>query len=487
MLDLCLGAAFAALLFSFFLPLSAFGRNRARLRFASFGGHGEPWMQRRNSSTAIGDSSEVSGSAIEFAFEDAIAAYEYLIDSTCAGQIPRHVALIVPTLDRIGGAERQVLCLAGSMRKRGWRVTVVALSGQGDAAAADLRTAGVAFLSIGMRKGLADPRGWMRFILWLRREKPDVVHAHLAHAAWLARWSRLFAPIPVVIDTLHSSSTGTIGRRLGYRFSRWLPDQVTAVSPSVAESHLTAKAVTRKNLTVLHNGVDLDEWQPDERTRAAVRREMGLSGKGLDDQFLWVAVGRLELVKDYPTLLKAMAALPRSARLVIAGSGPLLGNLSYLSSRLNLGGRVRFLGFEPNVKRWLQAADGFVIASRWEGLPMALLEASACGLPAVGTEVPGIREVIEDGETGLLAPAMDVPALAWAMNAIMQTPPEQRRAIGAMARQSVAERFSLESVIDRWEELYDNLLRKKLRQAASHGAPASKARCAAATGHSSAS
>ncbi len=418
------------------------------------------------------------GHSAGYTFEEAIAAYENLFDSTCARQHPCHVALIIPTLDRIAGAERQVMLIAKGLRMRGWQVSVVALSGHGGATAAELAAAGIAFRSIGMWKGLADPAGWLRFIHWLRRTKPDVVHAHLAHATWLARWSRLFAPIPVVLDTLHSSSTGTIWRRLGYRLSHRLSDNVTTVSSAVASSHLAVKVVNPKNLTVLHNGVDLDDWNPDMQTRAAVRREMSI-----EDEFLWIAAGRLETVKDYPTLLKAMALLPESAHLIIAGAGPLLSDLSQLATQLNLGGRVCFLGFEPDVKPWFQAADGFVLASLWEGLPMALLEASACELPCVATNVAGVQEVFEDGETGLLVPATDVSALARAMNTIMNASPEERRAMGIRARQRIAARFSLASVIDQWDELYDHLLRKKSSPIAAPDHSASDASCAPATGH----
>jgi glycosyltransferase involved in cell wall biosynthesis len=474
--DSCFGAVFAAWLFTLFPFVYALSCIRFRPGVALNGGVSGRWTHRRQIAAFF----EVSGSAhtaAEFVCEDAIAGYEELIDSTCAERGPRHVALVIPTLDRIAGAERQVMLIARGLRARGWQVSVVALSGRGGAAAQELRAAGVGFLSLGMGKWLADPRGWLRFILWLRRARPDVVHAHLAHAAWLARGARLFAPVPVVIDTLHSSSTGTVWWRLGYRLSRRLSDRVTAVSAAVAGSHLAAKVVRKKDLTVLHNGVDLDDWHPDEETRAAVRRETGL-----ENQFLWIAVGRLDKVKDYPTLLKAMASLPKSSRLVIAGTGPLLSSLSHLSSRLNLAGRVRFLGFEPNMKRWFQAADGFVLASRWEGLPMALLEAAACELPSVATDVPGVHEVLEDGETGVLVPAMDVSALAWAMNAIMQAPPEERRAIGVRARESVAMQYNLTSAIVRWEELYDYLLRKKSNPIGDHGRAAPKAQCAAATG-----
>lgn len=369
-----------------------------------------------------------------------------------------HVALVIPGLDRIGGAERQVILLAKGLRQRGWRVSVVALSGTGGDAASELIAAGAAFLSLDMRKGLADPRGWIRFNRWLRRESPDVVHAHLPHAAWLARWSRLAAPVRVVVDTLHSSSTGTLGRRLGYRWSGWLANRVTAVSRAVAEAHRSAAMAGEDKLTVLPNGVDMEAWRPDATVRTAVRRELGLH-----EEFLWFAAGRLDPVKDYPTLLRAMVEVPESARLVIAGSGPFESELRRLSREFGLERRVRFLGFEPDVRRWMLAADGFVLSSRWEGLPMGLLEAAACALPAVATDVPGTREVIADGQTGWLTPHGNAAALGAAMTRMMRTLSEERKAMGERARQRVIERFSLEAVLDRWEALYAELLQRNPR------------------------
>ncbi len=364
-----------------------------------------------------------------------------------------HVALVIPGLDRVGGAERQVMLLAKGLAGRGWRVTVVALSGTGGNAVRELAAAGAGFLSLGMRKGLADPRGWLRLHRWLKRESPEVVHAHLPHAAWMARWSRLGVPLRAVVDTLHSSSTGGMGRRLGYRWSDWLVDRVTAVSEAVAEAHLAARMVSKDKLSVLPNGVDVEIWRPDAAVREAVRLELGF-----DNEFLWFAAGRLEPVKDYPALLRAMAGLPETARLVIAGTGPLEGDLRHLSGELGLEGRVRFLGFEPEVRRWMQAADGFVLSSRWEGLPMAVLEAAACGVPAAATDVAGTREAVVDGQTGLLAAPGSAKALAEAMSRLMGRSPKERRATGERARQRVAEQFSLEAVLDRWEALYGELL-----------------------------
>jgi glycosyltransferase involved in cell wall biosynthesis len=367
-----------------------------------------------------------------------------------------HVAVSIPGLDRIGGAERQAMLLAKGLRRRGWQVSTVALSGSGGAAAAELRDCGITFTSLQMRKGLADPRGWIRFHRWLNRERPDVLHAHLPHAAWLCRWSRLAAPVRVVIDTLHSSSTGKSGRRFGYTLSRWLPDHVTAVSQATAASHLAAGMVHEKQLSILGNGIDLAAWEPNAQARSAMRQLLGFR-----DEFLWIAAGRLESVKDYPTLLRAFARAPQTARLLILGAGPLEAELAALAAQLGLEKRVRFLGFEPNVERWMQAADGFILSSRYEGLPMVLLETGACGVPAVATDVPGTREVLSDGVNGWLARAGDPCSLGDAMTRLMRMPNEERSAMGERARQRVIAEFSLETVLDRWEWLYEELLDRK--------------------------
>jgi glycosyltransferase involved in cell wall biosynthesis len=368
----------------------------------------------------------------------------------------RHAAISIPGLDRIGGAERQAMLLATGLRRRGWQVSVVALSGNGGAAAAELRDCCITFTSIEMRKGLADPRGWIRFHRWLKREQPDVLHAHLPHAAWLCRWSRLAAPVPVVIDTLHSSSTGKSGRRIGYACSRWLPDHVTAVSEATAASHLAAGMVREEQLSIVGNGIDVAAWKPNAQARSATRRLLGFR-----DEFLWIAAGRLESVKDYPTLLRAFARAPQTARLLVLGAGPLEAELVALAAQLGLGRRVQFMGFEPNVERLMQAADGFVLSSRYEGLPMVLLEAGACAVPAVATDVPGTREVLIEGVNGLLAKAHDPHNLRDAMTRLMCMPAEERYAMGERARRRVRDEFSLESMLDRWERLYEELLGRK--------------------------
>ena len=111
----------------------------------------------------------------------------------------------------------------------------------------------------------------------------------------------------------------------------------------------------------------------------------------------------------------------------------------------------------------MRAADGFVLSSRWEGLPVGLLEAGACALPSIATDVPGSREVIVCGLTGRLAPSGAPAALAETMTAMMDSSPHERSNMGNLARLYVTEHFSLDAMLDRWERLYRNLLARSYR------------------------
>ena len=167
-----------------------------------------------------------------------------------------------------------------------------------------------------------------------------------------------------------------------------------------------------------------------------------------------------------------MREVPKPAQLVIAGAGREESQLRQLAIQFGIATRTRFLGFQSDVLPWMQAADAFVLASRWEGLPMSLLEASACGLPAVATDVPGSREIVVHGETGYLTPADDSLALRGAMMRMMHQAPESRTAMGDAARRRVLEWFSLDTVLDRWEEMYLELLERRPHPARwGHGTP----------------
>jgi glycosyltransferase involved in cell wall biosynthesis len=212
--------------------------------------------------------------------------------------------------------------------------------------------------------------------------------------------------------------------------------------------------VSRDRLVVIPNGVDTGCWKPLEQQAAG-------KDKRFKESFVWLAAGRLEPVKNYPALLDAFAQLPPTALLVIAGTGPLEVELRRQCAHLSVESRVDFLGHEPNLLGWMQKADAVVLASLWEGLPTVLLEAGACGLAAVATDVAGSRDVLVDGETGLLARSGSVNDLAEAMMTLMRMAPVEREALVQRARERVLARFSLEAVLDRWDAFYCDLLNER--------------------------
>jgi glycosyltransferase involved in cell wall biosynthesis len=354
------------------------------------------------------------------------------------------IALLLPTIDQIGGAERQVLLLAKELSARSWHVTLITLSGTGAEESPQLAHHGVNYLSLGMRKAWVDPQGWLRYLAWHRKNKPAILHAHLPHSTWFARWSRLLAPVPVLIDTLHTSNPGPITRQLAYRLTDRLSTHITCVSHSVAGVALGNRITRASKLTVLPNGVILPPAHPASPQSA--------------NPFRWLSIGRLAPVKDYSTLLHAFAALPSRPILTIAGTGPEEQSLRTLAHQLQVADRIHFAGFQSDIQPLLAAADAFVLSSLWEGLPISILEAQAASLPIVATDTPGTREAMLLNQSGLLVPVSAPQSLAQAMSEIMSMSLTQRAAMGAQGRKLIQSRFSLSAVVDQWETLYRNLL-----------------------------
>ncbi|HXS78203.1 MAG TPA: glycosyltransferase [Terracidiphilus sp.] len=361
-----------------------------------------------------------------------------------------HIAYLIPTLDRIGGAERQLMQLATGMARRHWCVTVIALSGHSSNAAEELSANNVSYLSLEMHHGIADPRGWNRLRRWVNVARPDILHAHLPHASLMARCIRLVAPVRVVIDTIHSPSTGGFTRQLGYRLTSRLTNLVTAVSRAAAAPWLDTGTINDSHLTIMPNGIDTAYWhrnyRPETETQSTRERP-----------FHWLAVGRLDPVKDYANLLHAFAMLPESARLTIAGTGPLEATLHSLASDLGIDDRITFAGFQTDIRRWMNQVDGFVLSSRWEGLPIALMEASACELPAVFTATGGARELLPDSHSSHV-PVGKTPHLAAAMQKMMHQSEAARRKLGLAARLRIVESYNLDSVLSRLDNLYHYVL-----------------------------
>jgi glycosyltransferase involved in cell wall biosynthesis len=214
-------------------------------------------------------------------------------------------------------------------------------------------------------------------------------------------------------------------------------------------------------MRVIYNGVDIERFRPDGQMRQSIRHDANVG-----TQFVWLAVGRLDKQKDYPTLLRAFSRLCRvrdRTLLWIVGEGPLREELHHLMRDLNLQHRVRFWGVRSDIPSLMNASDAFVMSSSWEGLPLALIEAQACGLPAVVTDVGGNAEIVVKEETGFIVPPKNPDALAEAMLRLMALPVEMRQQMGRLARQRAQENFCLERIISQWEDIYNELIRQRTK------------------------
>ncbi len=370
--------------------------------------------------------------------------------------------LVITSLAR-GGAEAQVTCLAIRLRARGWAVHVVCLTPP-EAYVEELEEAGVLVTSLGIRCKLPDPRVVWRLRKRVTEWRPHVVHGHMVHANLLVRLVRPLVHVPAVVCTAHSvDERGRFGsgrlRVLAYRLTDHLCDLTTQVSQAGLERYVSLRAAAKHRIRVVPNGVDTECYRAHPAARCSLRDAMNL-----DKLFVWIAVGRLMLPKDYPNMLQAFACLARerpAAVLLIVGDGPLRPEMEQLARSLGVAERVRFLGIRQDVPGLLNAADAYVMSSAWEGMPMVLLEAQAVGLPAAATDVGGNREVIANGVTGYLVPPKDPEALAQAMLRVMDLSAEERSSMSAAARSRIVANFSLDHVVDLWEDLYRELLTQK--------------------------
>lgn len=367
--------------------------------------------------------------------------------------------LLLSTSMGMGGADSQLLSAARELRARGHELRIVSLTPLGPMGL-QARSAGLPTESLEMRRGVPDPRGLWRLARLVRTWRPVVVHSHMIHANLMARVLRLVAPVPALVSTIHNTYEGGPLRMAAYRLTNGLADAMTIVSEAAFDRFVTEGIVPRELLRVIPNGVDTERFvgvAPGER--ATLRESLGLGA-----EFVWLAVGRFEAAKDYPNLLRAFAGVRRQqpqAVLLLVGRGSLQAETQALAEELGLGDGVRFLGVRNDVPEVMSAADGYVMSSAWEGMPMVLLEAAAAGLPIVATRVGGNHEVVRDESTGFLVPPGDAQALGLAMLRLSRLPEPERRAMGERGRDHIRSHYGLGRVAEQWENLYREVLARK--------------------------
>jgi glycosyltransferase involved in cell wall biosynthesis len=365
------------------------------------------------------------------------------------GDRARRLALFLPTLDD-GGAERVMLQLAASFRARGRDVDLVV--GIPGGPLDSQVPASVRRVDLAASRTL---RALPRLVAYLHRERPAALLSTLEHSNLVAVWGRALAQgrTRVVLREANVVRPAA-GQRPRERVQRALmrgfyrrADAIVAVSAGVAESVVRELRIHPERVHTIYNPVVTDALSAQ-------------AAAPLDDPWfrpgeppVVLGVGRLAPQKDFPTLLRAFAAVRARtpARLVVLGEGAERAALERLARELGVAGDVRLPGFDHNPFRWMSRATVFALSSRFEGLPGALIQAMACGCRVLSTDCPGgSREILQGGALCPLVPVGDAAAIAAAIDRLLN----DAARTGARAIYPL-ERFTERAAVDQYLSLLD--------------------------------
>ena len=318
----------------------------------------------------------------------------------------------------------------------------------------------------------SDLRALWQVYLLLRRGRPRLVHTHTAKAGMVGRLAAVLYNITRrrsarvrLVHTYHghvfegyfSPRSTAIFEGVERMLARWT-DALVAISPQIERELIDTHRIGRPDqFRVVPLGFDLAPFAAiDGDARRDARAALNLP----EEAAIVTSVGRLTSIKQ-PRLFLETARIVKTrwphAIFLIAGDGELRADLEALTDTLGLRDSVRFLGWRRDLPRIYAASDVFLLTSRNEGTPVALIEAMAAGVPGVSTDVGGVRDVINDSGLGIRVPAGEAGALADSVHTLLDRP-DLRRQMGDRARQSVLERYSLDRLARDVATLYRELL-----------------------------
>ena len=313
---------------------------------------------------------------------------------------------------------------------------------------------GAKVIPLPMRKGLW-PVHTMRSVIQLIRETDcDIVHVHSQEAGLVARPLAKIAGAPTV---LYTPQTVDIRRSQWHRVYTWvewalahITDRIISVTEADRRRMLQWGIPAHKTVTI-PNGIDLTHLGPTV-DRKELRRSLGASA----ERPLIVQMGRLRAQKDPLSFVDGASKVLQQrpdAQFVLLGDGPLRSQVEERIRSLDLARSVHLAGWRDDARRLLAAADVVTLTSRWEGTPYALLEAMAWSRPVVATSVNGCPEVVQEGQTGYLVPSGDT--IRWADRVLaLLAEPAVAAAMGRRGRKRLEERFTLQEMVARIEEVY---------------------------------
>lgn len=368
--------------------------------------------------------------------------------------------LLVESGRAVGGTERVLWELATRLPASRFEVRVWLSPARGvDELAGALESAGVPVDRVAEVDSRWDWKGMLDTWSRLRKLKPALLHVHHVWPAadrYLTLLARA-AGVPHVVVTEHiTGEAHSGGQKALKRDELQRADAVTAVTGAIVETLVRDYGIQRSRVRVVPNGADL----PDEEAEEPVAKRWRERYLSTPLKPLWVIAGRLEEQKGHDLLFEALSSVLKLGldfTLVVAGEGSRRSWLEQQSLSLRLAPRVQFVGQIEDVGGLLAAADAVLLPSRWEGLPLVLLEAMARARPIVASAVGGVADVIEDGVNGTLVPPGDASALAAALTQLQRKADHAWR-MGRSAAETVREHYTWHAVVDGFESVYDEVL-----------------------------
>ena len=364
-----------------------------------------------------------------------------------------HIAFLVHTYG-FGGLENMVTNLVNHLDPNRFESTIISFAPLHPLNnRVDLNRIQVISLN---KKGGNNPVLIYKICLMLKKIGADIVQTHNWGTALEGILGAKLARIPGIIHaergTIEEKQRNIVFQRLLWGFT----DQVLSVSEAHRKKMTNIIGFPQEQIKAIVNGVDTERFFPNPEIKEETRIKLGLK----KDSLCIGTVGSLRPVKNQSLLVNACnAILPHfnHVEVLIVGEGPLESQLIQEAKALGLSEKIHFAGVQPHIPEILNALDIFVLPSRSEGMPNAVLEAMACGIPVIATAVGGTPEVIEDGKNGILVASEDEPHLIQALKELIQNH-EKRLAFGREGRIRVLSKFSLKKMVSEYQVLYESLL-----------------------------
>ncbi len=378
-----------------------------------------------------------------------------------------------------GGAERFLIDLIKNTDREKYEISVLCVI-EGGPLVKELELNGVKVFIIGKKTKLGISTIW-KIYKYLKKKKIQIVHTHLFAGDTWGRIAAVLARTPIIISTEHSINFNEgIIKRLVKKFLSHFTDKIIAISQTVKENSQRRDWINPEKIEVIYNGINLEKFSKlDSRFHGNDKEKNG-------DDITLGFVGRLEKEKGAKYLIETMGLIEKNEKghpefisgskniftnkkednrfrnkfgmtklkLKILGDGTQRKNLEIMSDQFGLKDKIKFLGFKNNPSEFYQEIDILIIPSLWEGLSIVALEAMAFGVPIIASNSGGLKEIIEDGKTGILFEPENSKDLTekilWAIGN-----PDKMNSMVKKAKIKV-ENFDIKKKAKKYERIYEN-------------------------------